>query len=259
MPLQVVGIQPDIVWEDPPANHARLAPRIEAAAAAGADLVLLPEMFPCGFSMDTQKTGEPVDGPSTAFLVDQAAATGAWVGGTLPERQHDGDRPTNTFVLAGPDGTVHRYAKIHPFTYAGEDDHFAPGDPLVTVTVGDVRCSLFVCYDLRFADEFWQLAADTDCYLVPANWPVARREHWTTLLRARAIENQAYVVGVNRVGEGRRRGGGALPYAGDSMIIDPLGQVLASASQVETTVGATVDPAVVAEVRSRFPFLPDRR
>ena len=259
MALTIAGIQADLAWEDPPTNHARLAPRIATAAEGGADLVLLPEMFPCGFSMDTEKTGEPVDGPSTQFLVEQAAATGAWVGGSLPERRDGEPRPYNTFVLAGPDGTVHRYAKVHPFTYAGEDEHFAAGDQLVTVTIGDVRCSLFVCFDLRFADEFWQLADDTDCYLVPANWPAPRREHWTALLRARAIENQAYVVGLNRVGEGRRRDGGALPYAGDSMIVDPLGRVLVHAAEVETTVQADVDPQVVADVRGRFPFLRDRR
>ena len=162
-------------------------------------------------------------------------------------------------MLAGPNGELHRYAKVHPFTYAGEDEHFAAGEKLVTVDVAGVRCSLFVCFDLRFADEFWQLAEDTDCYLVPANWPAARREHWTALLRARAIENQAYVVGLNRVGEGRRRDGGALPYSGDSMIVDPLGRALSQASQVETTVSATVDPQVVADVRGRFPFLRDRR
>lgn len=259
MALTVAGVQSDLAWEDPATNHARLAPRVAAAAAGGADLVLLPEMFPCGFSMNTAATGEPVGGPSTQFLVEQAGMADVWVGGSLPERRPGEDRPYNTFVLAGPDGTVHRYAKIHPFTYAGEDEHFAAGDQLVTVTVGQVRCSLFVCFDLRFADEFWQLADDTDCFLVPANWPAARREHWTALLQARAIENQAYVVGVNRVGDGRRRDGGPLPYAGDSMVIDPLGRVLVRAAEVETTIVADVDPDVVADVRGQFPFLRDRR
>jgi predicted amidohydrolase len=259
MPLTIAGVQSDTVWEDPPANFARLRPRIETAVTAGADLVLLPEMFACGFSMDTERTGEPADGPSTTFLIDTAAQTGAWVGGSLPEVADGADRPTNTFVLAGPDGTTHRYAKIHPFTYADEHEHFAAGDQLVTVTIRGVRCSLFVCYDLRFADEFWQVAADTDCYLVPANWPTPRRRHWTALLRARAIENQAYVVGVNRVGLGRRLDGGDLPYAGDSMIIDPLGRVLASAAEVETTLHAPIDEKVVADVRAAFPFQQDRR
>ena len=259
MALTFAGIQHDTVWEDPPTNFASLRPKIDQAVAAGADLVLLPEMYACGFSMATDRTGEPPEGPSTAFLVEQAERTGAWVGGSLPERRPGVDRPFNTFVLAGPDGAVHRYAKIHPFTYAGEDEHFAAGDQLVTVTIGDLRCSLFVCFDLRFADEFWQLAPDTDCYLVPANWPAARRQHWTALLQARAIENQAYVVGVNRVGEGRRSDGGALPYAGDSMVVDPLGRVLASAAEVPTTVLVDLDPEVVADVRGRYPFLRDRR
>jgi predicted amidohydrolase len=254
MSLVVAGLQTDTVWEDPPANFVRLAPRIAAVAAGGAELVVLPEMYACGFSMRTERTAEPVDGPSTEFLVRQAATHGVWVGGTLPERATPDDLPTNTFVLAGPDGTVHRYAKVHPFTYSGEDEHFAAGDRLVTVDVAGVRCSLFVCYDLRFADEFWALALDTDCYLVPANWPTSRREHWTALLRARAIENQAYVVGVNRVGRG-----GRLDYPGDSMIVDPLGQIVSAAAEVEGVVTAVVDPAVVADVRQDFPFLQDRR
>jgi predicted amidohydrolase len=110
------------------------------------------------------------------------------------------------------------------------------------------------CYDLRFADEFWPLALDTDCYVVPANWPAPRREHWTTLLRARAIENQAYVVGVNRVGTG-----GRLVYAGDSLIIDPFGQTVADGGESETIISADVDPARVRAVRAEFPFLLDRR
>ena len=117
-----------------------------------------------------------------------------------------------------------------------------------------LRISLFVCYDLRFADEFWGLAPTTDLYLVPANWPESRRNHWMALLQARAIENQAYVVGCNRVGEG-----GGLTYVGDSRIIDPLGELLATGSQGETILFADIDPARVAAVRDRFRFLPDRR
>ena len=114
--------------------------------------------------------------------------------------------------------------------------------------------STFVCYDLRFADEFWSLASSTDLYVIPANWPATRRLHWQTLLRARAIENQAYVVGVNRVGEG-----GGLTYSGDSAIIDPLGEVLAKGATSETILVADVEAAVVSAVREQFPFHADRR
>ena len=181
-----------------------------------------------------------------------------WIGGSCPEVRPDnaaGDaRPSNSFVLAGPDGTVHRYRKIHPFSHAGEERYVRAGDRFVTVEVAGFRISMFVCYDLRFADEFWQLAADTDLYLVPANWPAKRREHWTTLLRSRAIENQAYVVGVNRVGEGN-----GLDYSGDSQIIDPLGRVLAAGAHTETTLLADLSTDLVASTRDHFRFLPDRR
>jgi predicted amidohydrolase len=211
-------------------------------------------MFSTGFVMDGERVAEPVDGPSTRFLVEQAGRHGVWVCGSLPERPDGLARPYNQFVLAAPDGTCHRYAKIHPFTYAGEQEHYAPGCVRVVVDVEGVRVGLFVCYDLRFADEFWALAHDVDAYLVPANWPESRREHWRTLLVARAIENQAYVVGVNRVGEGDR-----LAYVGDSRIVDPLGRVVAEAAGSEALLVADVDPAVVAETRRRFPFLQDRR
>jgi predicted amidohydrolase len=253
--LKVAAIQHDIVWEDPAANFARLAPRIADAAAEGARLAVLTEMYSTGFSMHTERTAEPVDGPSARFLVDQAAAHGMWVCGSVPEVHQGDDRPANTLVLAAPDGAVHRYRKLHPFSYGGEHEKYAAGDRLVTVDVEGVRCSLFVCYDLRFADEFWALAHETDCYVVVANWPAARREHWRTLLRARAIENQAYVVGVNRVGRG-----GKLDYAGDSAVIGPFGEELAEvAGAVESTLYADVDAAHVVDVRAKYPFLPDRR
>jgi predicted amidohydrolase len=157
-------------------------------------------------------------------------------------------------VLAAPDGTVHRYRKIHPFSYGGEHEVYDAGAEHVVVDVDGLRVALFVCYDLRFADEFWALAHDTDCYLVVANWPESRREHWRALLVARAIENQAYVVGANRVGNG-----GGLDYVGDSRIVDPLGEVLAEATGGEAVLIADVDPARVIEVRKKFPFLADRR
>jgi len=256
--VKVAAVQHDIVWEDPEANYTRLAPRVADAAAAGARLVVLTEMYSTGFSSDTAKIAEPVDGASTRFLADQAAAHGVWVCGSLPEQAPGADRPTNCLVLAGPEGELHRYAKIHPFSYAREHERFASGDRRVTVDVEGVRVSLFVCYDLRFADDFWALAADTDCYVVVANWPAPRRAHWQTLLRARAIENQAYVVGVNRAGSG-----GRLDYAGDSAVIGPFGEELAVAIDdgdvgAEQTLVADVDPAHVAHIRATYPFLPDR-
>lgn len=160
----------------------------------------------------------------------------------------------NMAILASPGGEISRYAKIHPFSPAGEARHYAAGDRVVTWPVDGVRVTPFICYDLRFPDAFRVAAADTDLYAVVANWPDARREHWRTLLRARAIENQCYVAGVNRIGEG-----GKLRYAGDSAVIDPMGRVLVEGADDDLILFADIEPETVAEARARFPFLSDRR
>ena len=254
--VRVSAVQHDIVWHDRAANFAHLGPMVAGAAANGARVVLLTETFSTGFSFDSPDIAEPEGGPSSQFLAEMARAHGVWVGGSCPEiapeAPSDDQRPSNVFVLAAPDGTVHRYRKVHPFTYAGEDRHFRAGTDLVTVEVLGLRISLFVCYDLRFADEFWALANDVDAYLVVANWPEKRRLHWSTLLRARAIENQAYVVGVNRVGSG-----GGLDYSGDSAIIDFLGHPLTEAADEEVVSTMLLQAAPLIEHRARFPALLD--
>jgi predicted amidohydrolase len=253
--MKIAAIQHDICWEDPAATFEHLRPFVGTAVAAGARLAVVTEMFATGFSMAAERVAEPPDGPSTMFLRDQARAHGIWLAGSIPTRDAALDRPVNRLVLAAPDGTMQRYDKIHPFSYGGEHEVYGAGTRFLTVDVEGTRCSFFVCYDLRFADEFWAVAPGTDCYVVPANWPAARRHAWRTLLPARAVENQAYVVGVNRVGAD----GNGVAHAGDSMIVDPLGATLASASHTETVLVADVDPGNVAAVRDRFPFLQDRR
>jgi predicted amidohydrolase len=254
--MRVAVVQHDIVWEDPAATCLAVTPMIEAAVAGGARLVLLSEMFATGFSMDAERIAESADGPSTAFLVDTAKRLGAWIGGSVPLRAESSDGlPTNTFTLAAPNGTVVRYNKRHPFSYGREHEHYAAGDELVLVDIEGLRLALFVCYDLRFADDFWMLAPDVHGYLVVANWPAARAAHWRALLVARAIENQAYVVACNRVGTD----GNGLAYDGDSVILDPLGRALAAASIGPTVITADITADDVAAVRARFPFLADRR
>jgi len=252
--VKVAALQHEVLWENRDANFARLAPMIAAAAAAGAQLVVLAEMFSTGFSMDVARVAEPAGGPSSAFLSAQAREHGVWVCGSLPERAAVGARPFNQLVLAAPDGCTYRYAKIHPFGYGAEADNYAAGDAFLTVAVEGVRCTFFVCYDLRFADEFWPLAPSTDCYVVVANWPRQRRAHWSVLLQARAIENQAFVVGVNRVGTGD-----GLTYVGESVILDPFGETISAAGEGECTIVGDVDPDRVSAVRDKYPFLRDRR
>jgi predicted amidohydrolase len=253
--VKVAAVQHDICWEEPAATTEHLTPMIAGAAGTGARLVVLTEMYSTGFTMAPDRVAEPPDGPSSAFLVDQATRHGVWLAASVPTIDPALPRPVNRLVLAGPDGRQHRYDKIHPFSYGGEHEHYAAGTSFLTVDVEGLRVSCFVCYDLRFADEFWALAGDTDCYVVVANWPAARRHHWRSLLTARAIENQAYMVGVNRVGAD----GNGVAHAGDSMIVDPLGEALATGAGSEAILVAEVDATVVAGVRARFPFLADRR
>jgi predicted amidohydrolase len=252
--MKVAAVQHDIMWEDPDATREHVRPLIADAAAQGAQLIVLSEMYATGFSMNPDKIAEDEGGPSEQFLRDQAKAHSAYLAASIAQRGTDG-KYRNNAIVAAPDGSViARYAKIHPFSYAGEHERYAAGTRFVTVAVGDLNVSLFVCYDLRFADEFWARADQTDLYVVPANWPQPRHEHWRALLRARAIENQAYVLGVNRVGLAKD-----LPHIGSSALIDPLGERLFEGGPDEAALVGEADPKIVSQVRTNFPFLPDRR
>lgn len=254
--MRVAGLQTELVWESPEANRRALEPRIREAAA-GSRLIALPEMWPTGFSMRPESVAEPEGGPSERFLVETAVATSAAVCGSVAQTRPGWTKARNVFLCATPDGVVRRYAKIHPFRYGGEAEKYEAGDSLATFEFQGVRVTPLVCYDLRFP-ELWALAAPrTDLFVVVANWPSARAAHWRALLVARAIETQAYVLGVNRVGQG-----GGLAYDGQSALVSPLGELVADAFArpgEELTIEGDVDPARVAEVRAKFPFLADRR
>jgi predicted amidohydrolase len=250
--MRIALIQMNLAWEDVAENHRRAGALLADAAREGARLAILPEMFSTGFSMASERIAQPEGGESEEFLRDQARALGIWALASVPQKGEP--RPKNVALLVSPSGDVVRYAKIHPFSFGGEDLHYAPGDRVVTATVEGVRVTPFVCYDLRFPEPFRVAAQDTDLFVVVANWPETRREHWRLLLRARAIENQAYVAGVNRAGEG-----GGLRYVGDSAAIGPLGEIIAEAGEGETVLMCDVDPAVVAKLRARFPALEDVR
>lgn len=251
--LRVAGVQCDIVWQDREENLRRLTPRVAEAADGGAGLVLLPEMFATGFSMDTATVAEPDDGPTATFLRERSRSLGVAVGGSFACRLADGGKPVNRFLLVCPGGDEVAYDKVHPFSYGGESEHYRAGSRLVTTTVGGVRVTPLVCYDLRFADAFWARAEETDCYVVVASWPASRQAHWRALLVARAIENLAFVVGVNRVGAG-----GGVGYAGGSIAVGPFGDVVDEVGDGEALVSAEVDQAEVRAVRERYPFLADR-
>lgn len=257
--MKIALVQFDIAWEDPAENHRRVARRLEEASRDGARLALLPEMFPTGFSMDAARIAQPPGGQTETFLKKIAGELSLWIIGSLPEAggetpEGKAAAPRNTALVVSPAGEVVRYAKIHPFTYGGEHRHYAAGDRVVTVSIDGVRVTPFVCYDLRFPEPFRFAAKETDLFAVVANWPDARREHWRTLLRARAIENLAYVAGVNRVGDG-----GRLHYAGDSALIDPWGETLVEGDAADRVLTGNIDPGKVADARAKFPVLEDVR
>ena len=245
-------VQLDIAWEDVVENHRRASRHLEAAKAGRARLAILPEMFSTGFSMDAARIAQPPGGSSESFLREEARRLDLWILASVPEQGEPA--PRNMAMLVSPEGEVVRYAKIHPFSYAGEHRVYAAGDRVVTADVEGVRVTPLVCYDLRFPEPFRTAAAETDLFVVVANWPGERREHWRALLRARAIENQAYVAGVNRSGDGN-----GLHYAGDSAVVAPLGETLVEADESEQVVFADVDADVVRKLRARFPALDDRR
>jgi predicted amidohydrolase len=252
----VAGLQLDTVWEDPPASFARAELLAEAAVARGARLLALPEMFATGFSMEAAQVAAHADA-TRGFLADLAQRHGVFVlGGYATERPDSADpRPVNRANIFDPSGgEVLRYDKIHPFSYAGEDRHYAGGEEVATTRLDDLRVTVLICYDLRFPEPFRAAAAGTDLFVVIANWPAARRGHWSTLLTARAIEEQCYVLGVNRVGDGD-----GLHYTGDSALLDPLGERIDGLSEAAGVVAGEVQPDRVRQLRARFTFLADRR
>jgi len=253
--MKVAGLQSDIVWEDPRANFERYRPRIAAAVAAGAQLVVLPEMFATGFSMAAERITEPPGGECEAFLVEQASEHGVVLIGSVATSSEGGGMPRNLGIVARPGGAIETYAKIHPFTFAQEDRHYAAGHQALVTEVGGMRVALTICYDLRFGEMYMALAPRVDLFVIIANWPEPRRHHWKTLLEARSIECMSYVLGVNRVGEG-----GGLVYTGDSCLWAPMGECLSAAAPgAEEMVLGEVSAEVVKQSRERFPVLSDRR
>jgi len=253
--MHVACCQFDIAWEDRGVNFARVRGMLAAARLPPGTLVLLPEMFASGFSMNV--AGIADDGETEAFLASCAADLGLHLLAGLVTRAADG-RGLNQAVVVAPDvgGPVARYTKLHPFSFGQEMRHYARGDDLALFSLAAAPacpvCPL-ICYDLRFPEVFRQAAlAGAKLFAVIANWPAAREDHWVTLLRARAIENQAYVAGVNRIG---RDPGNA--YAGRSMIIDPRGVVLADAGSGAGVIGAELELDALEEYRRSFPALAD--
>jgi predicted amidohydrolase len=251
--MKVAGIQMDLAWEDPKESFRRARTLVEEAGGDGARLVVLPEMFATGFSMDAGLVAGFAE-ETRDFLSGLSSELGLFLLAGYAEPAHP--RPANACSIFDPDGReILHYRKLHPFSMAGEDRAFTAGESLETVEVEGVRVSALICYDLRFPEPFRTVGARTDLFCVLANWPVPRRHHWSMLLEARAVENQAYVLGVNRVGSGD-----GLDYTGDSVLRGPMGEEVVAAEPGATAVfSGEVDPAEVSRIRDQFGFLNDRR
>jgi predicted amidohydrolase len=253
--MNVALISLDQVWEDRAANLARCRELTVRAVALGAELVVFPELTLTGFTMDATSFAEPPDASETiAAFAALAREAGVHIAfGVVLE---GASRPRNTLVVVDRAGReLGRYAKVHPFTYAGEADHYEGGEALVVVEVNDVAYGLSICYDLRFPELYAALAPACDALLVIANWPAPRIAHWETLLRARAIEGQCFVAGVNRTGSD----GNGNDYPRSSRAYGPAGTVVLPQRTEDVIDVVGIDAAEVRAYRAAFPVLRDRR
>jgi omega-amidase len=259
--LRISLVQTPLHWEDKKANLAMLEEKIMALSDKP-ELIILPEMFSTGFSMNVDALAETMAGPSIEWMRRIAADRVAIITGSIIVKEDINEVPVfyNRLIWMLPTGDYGFYDKRHLFAYGKEDKYFSPGKKRLIASVNKWKVNLQICYDLRF--PVWSRQSNPmdphseseyDLLVVVANWPSVRSQAWRTLLQARAIENQCYVIGVNRVGID----GNGLEYAGESMIIGPLGDIIKILSAEEGTFSHTLDRNKLEEIRQKFPFLRD--
>ena len=247
MGFRVSVVQQPLVWQDAAANRAHFE-QVLAPLAGQTDLVVLPEMFTTGFTMKPETHAEAADGATRAWLLAQARTLDAAVGGSVAVSEQG--RYYNRFMIALPQGLTYWYDKRHLFRMGGEHRHYSAGTHALIVEWRGARLCPLVCYDLRF--PVWSRRRpelEYDIVIYAANWPAARRFAWSALLRARAIENQAFCVGVNRVGAD----GEGVAHAGDSVVTDFTGQPLIELRDEAKVVTVPLDLGALAAWRDRFP------
>jgi len=248
-------VQLDIRWQDKDANFRRVEDLLDGANIARGDLVLLPEMFDTGFSMSTEKTADK-DGRTLAFLAELATDLGAFVQGGRTIHACHCAKASNVMTVVSPEGKLlDEYAKIHPFSLGKEQDHFEGGARVSMYEWAGLRVCPAICYDLRFPELFRRgLSMGAEVFALGACWLEARHAHWKALLLARAIENQAYVLGVNRTGRDPNAN-----YLGGSVVIGPRGDVLGELDSREAVLSVEIDPGEVRRWREKFPAWRDAR
>jgi omega-amidase len=249
--MRTTIIQASLHWEDPAANRAMFGEKMTGLIGQ-TDLIVLPEMFTTGFSMNARPLAEPMEGDTLAWMRTQAARTGAALVGSF--NCIEGDACHNRLVFVQPDGIFFHYDKKHLFALAGEHQHYAAGRERLIVNWRGWRILPLICYDLRFPVWSRNTAADPyDLLLYVANWPQRRVAHWSALLTARAIENQAFTIGVNIAGTD----GNGLEYSGDSAILDYGGQALCRITGQAGVFTAQLNKGEQDAYRKTLPFLED--
>lgn len=256
--MRVSIIQSSLNWEAPEQNRAMFSEKL-ASLAGKTDLLVLPEMFTTGFSMNTEKLAEQMNGPTMNWLAEMARKTDAVITGSFICKENG--QYYNRLIFMRPDGNFEHYDKKHLFTLAGENEHYTSGKNKIIIEWKGWRICPLICYDLRFPAWARQPVSKTltpenspyDLLLYVANWPARRAHHWKALLTARAIENQCFTIGVNIFGTD----GNGLEYSGDSAVIDFGGHVVCQISGQEDTVTTELSLAELRHYRQQLPFLQD--
>lgn len=252
--MKIALCQSDIIWENRDKNLKKAKESIREASENKADLIVFPEMSFTGFTVNIEKCGEVFETSPTVREISQAAKeNNIAVGFGLIVRENE--KNYNRFVIVDKNGNLLcHYDKLHPFSYSEEGKHFFGGDHLCNVKIADARLSPYVCYDLRFPEIFTAASYNSHLMIVIANWPASRINQWTILLKARAVENQCYVAGINRTGEGD-----GIIYNGHSALYDPYGNPVTEANSTECTIYGAIDPANVNAYREKFRMKYDRK
>jgi len=254
--IRISLVQPDIMWEKPADNFAHFLELINSLFEP-TDLVILPETCSTGFTMKSNEFAEERNGKTESFFLGIADAKKIYIGGGWIEKNQNG-LPFNTFSVASPTGDiVARYRKIHPFSLGNEDQNYSGGSEIVRFKIKNFSVTPFICYDLRFPEIFRNVSGDTDLYLLIANWPAERIETMVTLLKARAIENVAFVAAVNRVGNAGRKN--PIAHNGHSGIFHPDGKCLLMDSGKEGTLSSEISKNWLDKFRALHPYLKDRK
>lgn len=245
--------QLDMIWEDKKQNQIKCEQMLKEAKKHHVDLMIFPEMTLTGFSMHTDKISESFETSDTiAFFQNKSIQYHMAIIFGYVEK-HD-TKAFNRLVLVDQGKILIHYAKIHPFSFGEESLYYQSGNTLGQCILKDFHISTFICYDLRFPEIFQACSAKSEVMIIIANWPKTRAEHFRTLLKARAIENQCYAIGVNRVGEGN-----GLIYEGSSGIYDPYGNLITKETNSEKLMLGEINKDIVINYRKSFPQQKDKR